>query len=165
MNTNAYYQPYWSSLILIIAAVLIGCQPSSQETSPHSDNGGVQTQSSHENGADAERGEEISVAVQIRFNGQESDLDLDLTCPPGATVFEATRQALENHEVAFEHVGGEGEMTFVKSIGGVANQQAAGDNWVYRVNGKLGNVGAGVREVAQGDQITWSFGSYNPGEQ
>ena len=64
----------------------------------------------------------------------------------------------------FEMTGGTDATTFIVSIGGVENEKSLGDNWVYRVNGKLGDKSAGLFQVQPGDQIEWSFGKYEPGE-
>lgn len=103
--------------------------------------------------------EQVTVSVEIRFNGRAEDLDLEIACAPETTVFSATMKALEDGDAGFEFRG-EGETAFVVSIGGVTNEKAAGDNWVYRVNGELGNVGCGVAKLKKDDQITWSFGNY-----
>jgi hypothetical protein len=55
---------------------------------------------------------------------------------------------------------GQGEALFVKSIAGQKNLGSAGDNWIYRVNGQLGDRSCGVYPVAAGDEVVWSFGKY-----
>lgn len=55
---------------------------------------------------------------------------------------------------------GQGETLFVKSIAGQKNLGSAGDNWIYRVNGQLGDCSCGVYPVAAGDEVVWSFGKY-----
>lgn len=102
---------------------------------------------------------QLSIPVEIRFNGRKEDLDLMVKCAPETTVLLATLNALEKRDVEFEYRGN-GETAFVVSIGGIANENSAGDNWVYRVNDELGNVGSGVAQLKKGDRITWSFGKY-----
>lgn len=55
---------------------------------------------------------------------------------------------------------GEGESFFVHSLLGLENGSIAGHFWTFRVNGKLGNLGAGVTKLRSGDQITWRLGPY-----
>jgi hypothetical protein len=55
---------------------------------------------------------------------------------------------------------GQGESLFVKSIAGQKNLGSAGDNWIYRVNGQLGDRSCAVYPVSAGDEVVWSFGKY-----
>lgn len=64
-------------------------------------------------------------------------------------------------DVKFES-SGSGETAFVKAIDGVENEKAAGDNWTFKVNGKLGDRSSGVFELKPGDDVVWRFGAYAP---
>ena len=136
------------SLLLILLVSSTGCWEKSE-------------QKASKDGVDTALKDDIDLAVfvDIQFNGRAEDLKLEITCGAEATVFSATQKALEESEVEFEYRG-TGETAFVDSIGGVVNEKAAGDNWVYRVNGELGKVGCGVANLENGDRITWSFGKY-----
>ena len=72
--------------------------------------------------------------------------------------------AQKNGELDFESTGREADKKFVTSIGGVDNLVAAGDNWVYRVNGKLGDKSSGLYPVEPGDELLWVFGKYSEPE-
>lgn len=105
---------------------------------------------------------DVAISVEVEFNGRSENLKLETKVSADATVFSATLAALKENGVDVEHRG-EGETAFVVSIGGIANDKVADDNWwVYRVNGELGKVGSGVAQLEKGDRITWSFGKYEP---
>jgi hypothetical protein len=75
----------------------------------------------------------------------------------GMTVFDVMQGFSPSLDVIST---GQGESLFVKSIAGQANLGASGDNWIYRVNGELGDRSCGVYPVSPGDEIVWSFGKY-----
>ncbi len=106
--------------------------------------------------------EVIRVFVEIKFKNRAEDRSLEIECGAESSVFAATLQALGEHDIAFDYSGDDGPLAFVDAIGGIVNEKSAGDNWLYRVNDELGKVGCGVAELAEGDQITWSFGKYQP---
>lgn len=105
---------------------------------------------------------DIQVKLEVKFNGRAEDLAFDLKCHSQDSVFAATLKSLAENEVSIDYLGDDGETAFVTAIAGVVNEKSAGDNWVYRVNGKLGSVGSGVADLSDGDRITWSFGKYEP---
>ena len=47
------------------------------------------------------------------------------------------------------------------TIGEAVDQASAGDNWVYRVNGVLGDKSSGLYRVNPGDHVIWGFGKYS----
>jgi hypothetical protein len=78
----------------------------------------------------------------------------------GMTVFEAMRQARRlDREFAFRHRGSR-DTLFILAIDRVENQGACGDNWIFRVDDKLGDRSCGVYPVAAGQHIVWQFGDY-----
>ncbi|MCC6492025.1 MAG: DUF4430 domain-containing protein [Pirellulales bacterium] len=52
---------------------------------------------------------------------------------------------------------GEGAMTLLTSIDGVANQGPGGRSWIYSVNGQAGEVSCAVQPLATGDRVLWVF--------
>ncbi len=54
-----------------------------------------------------------------------------------------------------------GEMAFVESIAGVANNQVEGRWWQYWVNGELGPVAANTYEVGDDDSIAWIYTGFH----
>lgn len=100
-----------------------------------------------------------TATLEIQFNSHGEDLKLEVLCGEGATVFLVMERARENGDLEFESTGRDATL-FVQSIGGVKNQAGGGDNWVYRVNGELGDRSCGVFSVNPGDRVLWVFGDY-----
>lgn len=100
-----------------------------------------------------------TVQLRIDFQSEKKEIDVRIPCSEDSTVFTILERAQNLGDVKFESRG-EGETAFVTSIGGVENQAAAGDNWVYRVNGELGDKSCGVFSVKPGDEVLWVFGKY-----
>lgn len=57
---------------------------------------------------------------------------------------------------------GSGETAFVKSIDGLVGGQDGRGWWIYFVNNKLAQEGAGVVKLKNGDQVEWRLGQYRP---
>jgi Domain of unknown function (DUF4430) len=101
----------------------------------------------------------VEVGCEILFRGRAADVSGKVTVPAGATAFDALQAFAAQQGVTVEHRGN-GASLFVESIGGVVNEGAAGDNWVYLVNDQLGDRSAGDRGVSAGDRLVWRFGRY-----
>lgn len=99
------------------------------------------------------------IACEIRFYGRAADTSGSVLVPADATAFEALRLFAKERNLPVEHRGS-GETLFVVAIGGVANEGAGGDNWVYLVNDQLGDRSSGARKLSPGDRLVWRFGSY-----
>lgn len=77
----------------------------------------------------------------------------------GLTVLDALHAASRHPRgLKFQHRGA-GATAFVSQIDDVANE-GRGRNWVYRVNGKLGDRSCALAELAAGDVVLWRFGTY-----
>ena len=77
----------------------------------------------------------------------------------GMTVLDLMKQAREHPRgIKFEHAG-EGEKAFLSAIDGVSNE-GGGRNWIYRVNGEVGDRSFAVMPIAAGDVTNWTFGPY-----
>ncbi len=138
----------------------LGCEPSAPEAKPSTPD----TQEIHKElpsqSADkpsAEPGVEQVVSLQIRVGTGSEPIESTTVWTNGMTVFDALIGL--SPTVAVESTG-QGESLFVKSIAGQANLGSAGDNWIYRVNGKLGDCSCAVYELEAGDTGVWSFGKY-----
>jgi hypothetical protein len=101
-----------------------------------------------------------NVQLEIEFNSERENIKIEVPCTSDSTVFTVLELAQKNGELKFESNGRGADMRFVTSIGGVDNLAAAGDNWVYRVNGKLGDKSSGLYSVKPGDDVLWVFGEY-----
>ncbi len=55
---------------------------------------------------------------------------------------------------------GRGRSALITEIGGLKNE-GSGRNWLYSVNGKPADVGAGSYELKAGDTILWEFKEYD----
>ncbi len=100
-----------------------------------------------------------SAQLEIDFQSEQKNIKMEVPCSADATVLSVLSHARDSGGLVFESRG-EGEMAFVTSIGGVENQRSDGDNWVYRVNGQLGDKSCGVFSVKPGDRVLWVFGKY-----
>ncbi len=131
-----------ASLWLIV--LLAGCSPTETQTSADGNTVG-------------------NCNLVIRFNGKSEDREFQVPCPLSSTVLTVMR-SVPTGSLEFEMIGATDATAFIVSIGGVENEKNLGDNWVYRVNGNLGDKSSGLFPVQPGDSIVWSFGKYEPSE-
>jgi hypothetical protein len=77
----------------------------------------------------------------------------------GLTVLDAMRAA-QSHKrgIRFEQRGS-GDTALLTKIDDLANE-GRGRNWIYRVNGKLGDTSFGARKLEAGDSVLWKFEEY-----
>lgn len=76
------------------------------------------------------------------------------------TVYDVMNQARRiDKEFAFRHRGSR-DTLFILAIEGVENEGARGDNWIFRVNDKLGDRSCGIYPVEAGQHVIWRFGEY-----
>ena len=77
----------------------------------------------------------------------------------GMTVVDALTAA-QNHPHGLKLTQkGKGTSTLITEIGGLKNE-ASGKNWLFSVNGKQAEVGAGGYELKAGDNVLWEFKAY-----
>jgi hypothetical protein len=80
----------------------------------------------------------------------------------GMTVLDALAAARKHrHGVSFAHRGS-GSSALITKIGDVENQGGGQNskNWLYSINGKPAEVGAGAMQLNSGDAILWKFQVY-----
>ena len=142
------------SLGLLMLGMMVGCDAAPSDSS-HPVKGAV-SNGAVSNGAGV-------IQLEIDFVGRKENLRIDVPCQPPLSVFQVLESAQEQGNLTFESTG-RGETAFISAIGGVKNEGAAGDNWVFRVNQQLGDRGSGVFQVNSGDQLLWTFGKYTPSE-
>jgi hypothetical protein len=76
------------------------------------------------------------------------------------TVLDALAAAkAHRHGIMFSQRGS-GSSALITKIGDQTNE-GNGRNWIYYVNGKTGDVSAGVRPIKSGDAILWRFQTYD----
>lgn len=97
-----------------------------------------------------------TVVLEVDYGGEKSAKQIDVVCSPNSTVLLSLERAQQLGELVYESKGS-GETAFVTSLDGIGNE-ADGKNWIYRVNGELGDKSAGILAVKPGDKISWSFG-------
>lgn len=90
--------------------------------------------------------------VQKHFN--------ELPWRDGLTVLSATQLAEKHSHGIGVRVRSSGSTAFLLQIDDVANEGGGGKNWVFRVNGKLGDRSCGIAKVEAGDTILWRFQKY-----
>ncbi len=79
----------------------------------------------------------------------------------GMTVLAAVQQAAKHPRGIKPAVQGSGELTLLIAIDELKNE-GNGKNWLYRVNGKLGDRSCGIMQLKAGDSVTWQFSEDMP---
>ena len=73
------------------------------------------------------------------------------------TVLAAMQAAAQHaHKLQFTHRG-KGETAYLTAIGGQENEGGSGSNWIFYVNGERADRSFGVKALAAGDTVLWSF--------
>lgn len=132
-------------LVIAIATILVGL--SLYRLLPTDTAGPV----SESLGQDAET---ATVTVVVR----QPDADTTRATVPwldGQTVAQATQEA--GLEAVWR---GSGEMAFLESLAGVANQGGDGLNWQFEVNDDYADRGAGAVTLRPGDRVLWKLAPY-----
>ena len=78
------------------------------------------------------------------------------------TVYDVLKAAKEHsHGISFS-ARGSGETLMVNKIDDLANQGRAktDKNWLFYVNGRMGDESCAAVEVRPGDAVLWKFGKY-----
>jgi hypothetical protein len=98
-----------------------------------------------------------TVALEIDFgNGARREFAA-LPHRDGMTVGDALRLARDfGPSLTFTHQG-EGELSFLTSLDGVANQGPAGRFWLYQVDGEGADVSYEVQPLRAGQRVLWQF--------
>jgi hypothetical protein len=75
------------------------------------------------------------------------------------TVLDAVRTAEKHAHGIKAEVRSSGSTAFLTQIDDVKNE-GSGKNWVFRVNGKLGDRSIGIHQLQAGDAVLWRFQEY-----
>ena len=110
-------------------------------------------------GADQVEAAPISVSLVIDLPVGDDPILTGLPAGAGDTIFDVMQTAATNGMIVFTS-SGRGETAFVSSLMGLENGGASGRNWLYCVNGVLGEVGFGAHKLIDGDEILWSYADY-----
>ena len=78
------------------------------------------------------------------------------------TVFDVMKAAEKRPHGVVLVYRGSGETAMLTRLDDLENQGGASEakNWVYRINGKMGQESFGIAEVKPGDTVLWKFGPY-----
>ena len=103
------------------------------------------------------------ISVTIDFKDQRPVISYEgVAIHEGMTILELMQQieaAGEENEFRFEYRGA-GETAFLKSILDVENEGGNGQNWIYDVDGKLGDCSFAAYKLKDGDTVHWKFKKY-----
>ena len=82
---------------------------------------------------------------------------------PGMTVLDALDAAKAHRRGVSFTSRGSGRSAMITAIGGAKNQGGGADskNWIYYVNDKQAEVGAGARPLEAGDAVLWKYQVYD----
>jgi hypothetical protein len=94
-----------------------------------------------------------SVSLTVDFGDERRREFSSLAWRTGMTVADLMVQA----DKLSTTQKGAGQSAFVTAIDGVANEGAAGRNWVYTVNGESADRSFAVYELEPGDRVLWMF--------
>jgi hypothetical protein len=82
-----------------------------------------------------------------------------LSWKKGMTGLDALNQAKQHPRGIRFNYRGKGARGFLTAIDGLKNE-GSGKNWIYRVNGKLGDRSFAIQPLNRGDVTLWKFGQY-----
>jgi len=106
--------------------------------------------------AETVTGKKVSLTLDFG-DGRRRDLG-PISWQQGMTIDDAMRGAAGS--ALKLGVRGSGEAAFLSEVDGVANDGAAGRYWTYTVNGKAGDRSFAIYELAPGDHVVWTFGTF-----
>ena len=100
-----------------------------------------------------------TVRLTIDYGDGVQKVFTGLSWEEGATVFAALQAATKHPRgIKMTHQGS-GPTTLVTAIDDLKNE-GRGRNWLFEVNGKLGEMSCAVVEVKSGDAVLWRFAKY-----
>ena len=76
------------------------------------------------------------------------------------SVADALKFAAEHPRGISYKVRGRGATALLLQIDDLENQGGSGLNWIFRVNGKLGDRSFAVTPLQPGDRVLWKFDEY-----
>lgn len=112
----------------------------------------------------AARGQEPAAAgktvrLTIAYGDGVEKVFSQLPWKEGITAFDALQAAAKHPRgIKLAHQGS-GATTLVTAIDDLKNE-GRGRNWLFEVNGKLGEKSCAISELAAGDTVLWRFAKY-----
>ncbi len=108
----------------------------------------------------AAKAKKATVSLTIDFGDGFQMRYTRLKWRPSMTVLDVLHAAKNHaHPLAFKFRG-RGATAFVTAIEDVENGGAKGPNWIFRVDGKLGDRSCGAYPVQAGQKVLWSLEKY-----
>lgn len=139
--------------VAVVGGLLIAYRPASPPAVPHA----APAADSSDAGwtpAPQPEGETVSLAVDF---GNGARRTWTLPWAEGMTVERLMQRARDFRPgIAFEQRG-EGKMTFLTSLEGVANESGHGRYWLYSIDGRDAKVSFAIQPVAAGAVVLWEF--------
>ncbi len=103
----------------------------------------------------------IDVKLTIDYGSLAAAKSLAASVPGQSTVLELMEMLQRRGDLAFAYRGS-GAQAFLLSIDGVDNGGAGADNWIFRIDEKLGNASFGAVRLHDGARVAWTLGEYQP---
>lgn len=130
---------------LLVAALLLGCCFAT---------GLVNAQKPSEGASNAK-----TVTLTLDYGDGCQKRFVDVPWADGMTVFQLLEKS-SKHPRGYSLVyAGKGETLLVTSIDGTKNE-GSGRNWIFEVNGKMGEQSCAITKLKGGDSVLWRFGGY-----
>lgn len=106
-------------------------------------------------------GEDHTVRLVVDFGDGMQKVYTQLEWKPDWKVWNVLEAASRHARGLQLDQRGRGQTLLVESIDGVKNEVGRdGRNWIYRVNGEIGDRSAGIYPVKPGDTVLWKFETY-----
>jgi len=100
-----------------------------------------------------------TVALTLDYGDGCQKRFVDVPWADGMTVFQLLEKS-SKHPRGYSLVyAGKGETLLVTSIDGTKNE-GSGRNWIFEVNGKMGEQSCAITKLKGGDSVLWRFGGY-----
>jgi hypothetical protein len=102
---------------------------------------------------------EKTVKLTIAYGDGVEKVFAVLPWKEGQTVFDVLQAAAKHPRGIKVAHQGSGATTLVTAIDDLKNE-GRGRNWLFEVNGKLGEMSSAVIELKAGDAVLWRFAKY-----
>jgi hypothetical protein len=117
-----------------------------------------------ETGVDAEEHTETAqdqtVALVIDFGDGFEERYTALPFRNEMTILDLLNAAKDHSRSLPFAFRGKGETAFLTSLDNVGNQGREGRNWIYYVNGQIGEQSFAITKIQAGDRVAWRLETY-----
>ncbi len=101
-----------------------------------------------------------TVRIEIDYSDGVQKILTAVPWKPKMTLGDAMEYATSHRRGVKMKIRGKGSISLLEKIDDLQNQGAKGPNWVFRVNGKLGDRSFAITPLKPGDTILWKFDTY-----